>query len=364
MSNLEKKFKNYVLSNTEFKPSKLKEHFVKELSKISEASAVLYKAKKKAFPLRPSAALSCGRALYFDLKDFFNPEEVSSPPLSLRQHRVFQYGHFIENFEVNQVNQVHGLQVTHQQFPVLVGQIHGFTIKGSIDGIIWDLKKRIPYLTDVKSINTYGYKDVEKSYIPRMSNYAQLNLYLCSPSYNELMDNLGIPENRRLGILFYSNKDNQEFEWIEVKPDRALFDATMKRFERIYEAYKENKIPPRDYVSTYKFPCGVYCPHSVKCMGAGSGYADPDLNLEVKIDLNLDADPHDLIYTLWQQVGTSSTYSYKDKLLTVVRGEDAWELNVRSRDNVDGVGYEIKGTQKRRKAVPRKKASRKRSRSV
>lgn len=353
---LESKFKSYVAKRVQFNPWEQKDAVVKEMVKISEASANLFAAKNRRFPLSPSAALSCGRKLVYDLQDFFNPTEANVQPINIRQQRVFRWGHIIEEFEINQINQLQGFQVTHQQEKFDIAKLHGFSVVGSIDGIVWHLPTRTPYLTDMKSINSYGFKEVEKTGFPKIGNFAQVNMYLCSPGYNALMDELKVPKEKRKGMIFYSNKDNQSFDMIEFEPDYDIFKATIDRFEKVYNAFKNEQIPPRDFVKTKFFPCGGYCPHASKCMGDGAGFEDPDLRLEVTLDLNLDADEEDLIYTLWQRVGTSSTYIYQDKLLRIKRLETKWQLKVEDLPAKEGAEDEVKKVKAGRKTRSKKKA--------
>lgn len=330
MSNLHDGFRRLLeQQGVKFKVSKLKSKFIDESEKHAIAAANLYAAKSPSFPLRPSSSLKCGRELYYDLADFFNPEEMVIDPLNFRQRRVFAYGHKIEEFEIGQINQVKGLQVTHQQERILIGQVHGFNITGSIDGIIWDLKKKKPFLMDVKSINRYGFAEVSKEMYPKLGNYAQLNLYMCSPGYRELLENIGVSTKNIKGVLVYSNKDDQSMEWIEVPPSQEVYEATLKRFEQVYEAYKESKLPPRDF-ATMKFPCS-YCKHRDVCQGKeGEESPDQDLMLPVLFNLDLDAAEDDIITTLWRHVGESSTYYYQGKVLSIEKLKTKWKLKVKN----------------------------------
>jgi len=364
VSNLYDKLEGFIRQcDMGFKVSPLQKMFTRDKERQAAASAVNREAHAPSFPLRPSSAASCSRKLYYQLSEYFEPSKRVIEPFNIRSNRVFAYGHQIERFELKQIEDTHALSVQYKQEYLEIAKIKGMSIVGSLDAVIWVKRKKQPYLCDVKSINTYGFARIEQSTFPKVDNIVQLNMYLCSPGFKALMEKHDIDHMKVKGLLVYCDKNSQAFEWIEFLPSQELFDATIQRFERIYESYKEGTPPCRDFVMRGRtsFPCG-YCQYrETLCQGQ----PDPDKKLEVGFDLNLDAEEEDIIHTLWHRCGESSTYVYKDKLLEVEQLKTKWKLKIKNgfkqkktrKDNTEVAGLPVPN--KGRNARASKKATRK-----
>lgn len=325
---LEQRFRAFVNSlGVQFDTAEeLMDIVVENQAERAEKKESFLKTFKAKLPLRPSSALACGRKLTYELANFENKDNYPVAPMSIRQERIFKAGDVFEEFELSRLADYKGLEITHRQLPLLIGDIDGYQIRGAIDAILWKGGRgaKMPYLLDIKSVTTYKYKDIVENVAPKIENFAQLCLYGLSKSYTELMDAEEVPVENRKAALFYVNKDNLEYHMIEFVPNQQVFDKIMSRFNHLYKIFKEGKLAPRDYTKRDKYPCGKYCSFFKYCQES----ADPDLKLEVPDSVKLTGESDTDIYNLWHAVGESSTYTHKGKIIRIEPLTTKWSLKV------------------------------------
>lgn len=332
MGDLDKKFEKIVQARgIKFKEALEITEIYRELQQERFAAKQQFlNTYRPRFPMSPSSALTCGRKLYYELCNFEKPNTFPTRPQAIHTNRVFEAGEIFETFEIGKLNQCKRFKVTHQQQRLNIGNINGLSITGSIDGILWLDDK--PYaLLDIKSSNTYKFASIKDSNVPNMSNFAQLSLYGCSKDFIDLWAQLGGDVENIKCILFYVNKDSLATHLVEFSPSKHVADLVLQRFNRLYKAFQEKKMPPRDYVKT-GYPCGRYCTFSDICFPK-NGVADPALEIEVPSDFDLeDLAEEDAIASLWS-LGESSTYVQGDTRFEVELMKTKWKLHTTKADN-------------------------------
>lgn len=327
MKSLEDRIKAFLAKiGMEFKSSTdIRSTYEANLLDRAEKREAFLKTYQPSFPLRPSSAAQCGRRLYYELKNYYEKGSVPTEPLPLRTQRIFKAGELFEGFELDQIASFHNMRITHRQERLLIAQLDGEDMYGSIDGILW-LDDKTPYLIDIKSITTYKFKEIVKSKQPPIGYAGQLSLYGTSPGYKKLMDELGVDEANRKAAIFFVNKDSLEFEIIEFVPDPKLASAIISRFKSIFSAYKEDAEPPRDFARIGSFPCS-YCAFKDKCLSQ-----DEDKALEVSdetLDKICGLDEEEAILELWHGTGTSSSYvAPSGRRATIEPLTTKWKLSV------------------------------------
>lgn len=281
---------------------------------------------RPTLPLRPSSALACQRKLFYELENFYQPGRHTIKPTDIRQSRIYKAGDIFEEYELSQLESLHNIKITHRQHRLKITTIGGEQIQGSIDGLLW-LTPEYPYLIDIKTITTYQYKDIERTFKPKMSNVAQLSLYACSEGFKELMGTLGVTSTPKCALL-YINKDSLQYTIVQFDPNEKLAKGIIQRFKKIYEAGLKHEVPARDFVETDSFPCGRYCSFFELCQGGGS---DPDKNIKLEKDPDVSQPEEDVILDLWQ-FGDSSTYESPSYKFEVTRLKTKWSLEVEQKE--------------------------------
>jgi CRISPR/Cas system-associated exonuclease Cas4 (RecB family) len=122
------------------------------------------------------------------------------------------------------------IPVTHDEPP----------IEGTADGIIdWYGHK----LIELKSISSEGfhYRQIYKK--PKDDHYRQAQIY---------MRCLGLDS----GYVIYENKNNQEILPLFIERDDVFIDKLFKKYNKIYNDFKEGNMPTQPYKRT-----------SAKCVG-------------------------------------------------------------------------------------------------
>jgi hypothetical protein len=300
------------------------------------------KSYRPTFPLRPSSALTCGRKLYYELDNFYEPGKHPTEPTDIRMSRVFKAGDIFEEYELSQIESLHNLKITHRQHRLAIATVGGEQITGSIDALVW-LKGK-PYLLDIKTSSTYQFRDIDKKTAPKLSNVAQLSLYATSPGMAELMTSLGFEGLIPDCVLMYINKDSLQYSFIEFTPNKKLAQSLVKRFEKIYNLRAEGQVPPRDFAKTTDYPCGRYCAFFELCQGKN----DPALNIQLDKDPDVGQEEEELLLDLWQ-FGDSSSYESPGYRFAVTKFKTKWSVAVTEKEKVEVVEEKADEKKSRRK---------------
>lgn len=355
--NLTNRFKAFLqdIKQEFYIPDELMTTITTGYAKQNEAKEAWLRTYKSKIPIRPSNALTCGRKLWYEMKNFQKPGSYPTPPMSVRQSRVFSAGDMFENFELKKLSSIHNLKISHRQESFKIMRVDGQDITGSIDALLWKDDKS-PVLLDIKTITTYQYSDLLQAERPKPENFAQLTLYFHSKGYQEFIKELNLqrePDNQidfeKLTCgLFYINKDTLEYFLVEFRPDKQVFDMLIKRFEKILEAAKTDEPLPRDFVAPDKFPCGKYCAFQKYCIKTDRA----DKAVIIADDFNVKRSDVDIIYELWQRYGSSSVYENATHTLTVKPLATKWSLVIEEKPSPE---IEIpSGAKKVKKARGRK----------
>lgn len=113
---------------------------------------------------------------------------------------------------------------------------HEIPIHGYIDFVI-DWGEEMP--VEVKSINEAGFV-YRKTYMkPKDDHMRQIQLYMYAGGFDR-------------GIVLYENKNTQEIICILVERDDEFLGKIVKKYRKVYDAYKEGKISVRPYKRTSK----------------------------------------------------------------------------------------------------------------
>lgn len=192
------------------------------------------------FPLRPSGCLKPLRDLYYDLQNFYNPGSVPKADFEPRVKLIFQFGHLTETLLKKLCT--YNFDVAFDQQRVKYGELidkDGTTIPltGAIDWAMrLDTASSKLTLCDAKSIADYGFKQA-----PKEENIAQMQLYMHS--------DWGRANEVNSAILLYFNKNTSDMKCIEIEYDPALAAKIFSRLEYVWECYKKNELPPREYLA-------------------------------------------------------------------------------------------------------------------
>lgn len=192
------------------------------------------------FPLRPSGCLKPLRDLYYDLQNFYNPGTIPKADFEPRVKLIFQFGHLTETLLKKLC--AHNFDITFEQERVKYGELLDkdgtkIPLTGAIDWAMrLDTTSSKLTLCDAKSIGDYPFKGV-----PKEDNIAQMQLYMHS--------DWGRANNVNSAILIYFNKNTSDIKCIEVQYDAGLATKIFARLEYVWECYKKNEVPPREYLA-------------------------------------------------------------------------------------------------------------------
>lgn len=205
---------------------------------LFDAVGPIYDEEKSFFPLRPSSCLKPLRDLFYDLKNYYAPGSIPKAPFEARIKLIFQFGHMTETVLKKLFAYKYG--VVFEQERVKYGQLtdkdgNVIELTGSIDWASY-LGGKALVLCDAKSIGDYPFKTA-----PKVENIAQMQLYMHS--------DWGRANQVDRALLIYFNKNTSDIKVIEVPYDAKLAAKLFQRLELVYEYYKRDELPPREYVS-------------------------------------------------------------------------------------------------------------------
>lgn len=259
-------------------------------------TALLDKAKastKKRYPLSPSAAGKCSRALAHDLAAYHGMEEKLEEVRPGRVERLLSLGNYVEGQIVDELKLLKDFDIRFTQQTVdLFTLPSGRVVEGSTDVALWSEKYKC--VMDVKTIgdrfhsqfgtkwrglimdysrmasvevfgtNAFYIKDLtafleevnpEDSIV---SNLLQLNGYCCSPFF--------AGRNVDHGVILRYLKNTSELMEVRFAPSLVEFRKLQEKFARIENAVLVDKDPTKvakDYILGSMF-C-AYCPQKNKC---------------------------------------------------------------------------------------------------
>lgn len=221
------------------------------------------------FPLRPSSAGDCDRALAYSYAEYKGYGHWPRPPMKPELARVFSLGHSVEYDIIKHFKAVPDLSVKYQQQVLTFGRLHdGTIIEGSIDGIfvhpkwsmIFDVKSKkskfsswsadswteldakLRNMTTVQTItNTTFYADNLEAFLDELNdpffaaNFLQLNFYACHPFVTER----GIT----LAAIIQYDKNASRLREVRFRPSDKAAAAVLSRFQSIAKTVDETKDP-------------------------------------------------------------------------------------------------------------------------
>lgn len=225
--------------------------------------------KSWGFPLRPSAAGKCARALAYELNE--HEGHAKYPPEVKEPHtiRLLEFGHDIERHVLNMMKRCGLFQIKYQQQVVTFCELpSGKLIEGSVDfvvvfddyamigdvkskGVKWssgyassweDDDAKYQKMRSLKTIgeNAYYAEDVE-AFLAELndssitSNVMQLNGY----ARTDFMLERGI----EYAFLLQYNKANSKLREIRWKTSQALADKVNEKFKTVADAIYSGKGP-------------------------------------------------------------------------------------------------------------------------
>lgn len=179
---------------------------------------------KQSGGFAPSSTNQCPRYMVYRLKGFEQQTEFSG-----RTRRIFDLGNRVEDF----------LGDTFRSLGVLLDEqievkIDEPPVRGFCDFLIdWDGPKPV----ECKSINEAGFVWRKNYRKPKDEHFRQLQFYL------EAMD-------MEEGFVVYICKNDSAMLPLLVKRDREFMEKILKKYDKIYQVYKDGNIPLKPYKET------------------------------------------------------------------------------------------------------------------
>ena len=179
---------------------------------------------KKVGGFHPSYTNQCPRYWHY----IFEGTELTTS-FQPQTYRIFDNGHAVHERLYSYLREMgilvaEEIPVTHDEPP----------IEGTADGIIdWYGHK----LIELKSISAEGFHYRQLYQKPKDDHYRQAQIY---------MRCLDLPS----GYVIYENKNNQELLPIFIERDEAFIDKLFKKYNKIYEDFKEGNMPTQPYKRT------------------------------------------------------------------------------------------------------------------
>lgn len=264
------------------------------------------------FPLSPSAAVSCGRRLYYDLQNFEEAGTVDRDDFSTRQLLVFDLGHTIESQLTEVWEKVEAVEYVKNKERFVIYDNNSLQITGEIDGILIDKGNGKKFLWDAKSISDAGFNNIKSTLTPKESNYIQLQLYLHSSMCKE--------QGIDTAILHYYNKNTSETLMLQFNYDEEVATQALVKLISVYRQWENGLTPARDYVLGDGWQCKQpYCAYHNVCYGklTGSVTIDrPDLDLEKLLEEPFE-NRFDIFFHLTSNFGDSESYIYKPSNISI-----------------------------------------------
>jgi len=204
---------------------------------LFDAVGPLYDVEATFFPLRPSSCLKSARDLFYDLKNFYKPDSIPKAPFEARIKLIFQFGHMTETMLKKLFAYKYG--VSFEQERVKYGELvdkegNIIELTGSLDWCSYIGGKNL-ILCDAKSIGDYPFKSA-----PKEANISQMQLYMHSKWARD--------NNVNSAVLIYFNKNTSDIKCIEFAYEPVLAANLLKRLEMVWEYYKKDELPPREYI--------------------------------------------------------------------------------------------------------------------
>jgi len=169
----------------------------------------------------PSNTNECPRYMVYLFRGVEQQQDHDS-----RVQRIFDNGHAMherygEYFKRMGILLEQELPVWHDDPP----------IEGTCDGILdWDGHT----LLELKSISEAGFTYRRLYHRPKEDHFRQAQLYMYA---------LGLTK----AFVVYENKNNQEILAFLVERDEEFIEKLLKKYRKIYKAYKDDILPARPY---------------------------------------------------------------------------------------------------------------------
>lgn len=244
------------------------------------------------FPLRPSAAGKCSRALYYDLQVYLGKMNIEVTKNSPETMRILDLGHFIEDSLIGHFKLLAkqmGIEVKYRQQVVdIITMQDGTIFSGSTDFAL-EGPNDFKILCDVKSskdaFSAY-YKTRWDENVAKWESFASLSKLspTCFVAENALelvkefgddfkIDNitqlnlyLGSDFFKKRGyeyasLLYYIKNDSRVYE-LRFRFNQELFDKTCEKLTKIYNA-KNIKSISKDF-SFGSIRC-AFCQYNKEC---------------------------------------------------------------------------------------------------
>jgi hypothetical protein len=191
-------------------------------SKLEASNGTFWKQSES---FAPSNTNPCPRFAIYRMKGYQQTTEILG-----QTRRIFDMGNRIED-AVGQMFTDLGI-LTDSQVPIEITD--PVPIKGYIDFIIdWNG----PKIVECKSINEAGFAFRSAYHKPKDEHFRQIQFYLHALDFEE-------------GFLFYYSKNNSAILPLLVKRDDKFIETTFAKYKKIYDAFKEGKLPVRPYKKT------------------------------------------------------------------------------------------------------------------
>lgn len=225
---------------------------IERLGKMMKGQNVAPKNKKKIAPRGPGSSESLMRAVnrFLDKKEGDGTKKITGfhpsygysckrrwvllfrgaeyeKKFNDRTQRIFDNGHAVHDRWRKYFEDM-GILVEGE---VEVKINDPVPIRGHADGILdWNGHR----LYELKSINSNRFEFRRMYKKPDEKTYLQAQMYLYSLNLN-------------VGIVIYENKNTQEVLMFEIEKDDAVIQKELRRLTKIYNMYKEDKLPARPY---------------------------------------------------------------------------------------------------------------------
>jgi len=196
--------------------------FIDTINKSFEERNVEFEKKVDGF--HPSYTNQCARYWYY----IFQGAKVT-PSFSAQTYRIFDNGHAVHERIYSYFKNI-GILVA-EEIPVTY---ENPPITGTADGIIDFHGKK---LIELKSISAEGFEYRRIYNKPKDDHYRQAQIYMRCLDLES-------------AFVIYENKNNQDILPILIYRDEEFIDNLFKKYTKIYERYKESKMPKRPYKQT------------------------------------------------------------------------------------------------------------------
>jgi hypothetical protein len=200
---------------------------------------------RKINGFHPSNTNECPRYLVYLFRGVILPASHNA-----RTQRIFDNGHAVHD-RLYKYFRGMGILVK-EEVPIRNPEHLPIPVEATADGIIeWNGQKVI----ELKSISDVGFMHRRLMKKPKDEHYRQIQIYMACLQIEE-------------GYVIYENKNTQNILVLPVKHDKVFTDKLFKKYGKIYQAYKDGKLPKR-----YKSPTTGHCQY---CAIRDKCWADKD----------------------------------------------------------------------------------------